>query len=74
MIKEIEITCPPGQQGDEAVLKSLAAKALQLSPQKISSYNLGNQLIASLISRFIEFEFSSIFMEYYSLSGKFAYV
>src|SRR6201996_4536887 len=40
MIKEIEITCPPGQQDDEAVLKSLAAKALQLSPQKISGIKI----------------------------------
>ncbi|MDB5029706.1 FAD-binding protein, partial [Mucilaginibacter sp.] len=36
MIKEIEITCPPGQQEDEAALKSIAASSLNLSPQKIT--------------------------------------
>lgn len=36
MIKEIEITCPPGQQEDEAVLKSLAASALNIAQQKIT--------------------------------------
>ncbi|MDB5116443.1 MAG: dependent oxidoreductase [Mucilaginibacter sp.] len=36
MIKEIEIICPPGQQEDEAVLKRLAASALNISPQKIT--------------------------------------
>ena len=37
MIKEIEITCPPGQQEDEAALKSIAASALNISPQKITA-------------------------------------
>ncbi|MDB4925455.1 NAD(P)/FAD-dependent oxidoreductase [Mucilaginibacter sp.] len=36
MIKEIEITCPPGQQEDEAALKSIAALSLNISPQKIT--------------------------------------
>ena len=33
MIKETEITCPPGQHEDEAVLKSLAATKLNI-PEK----------------------------------------
>lgn len=37
MIKEIEITCPPGQQEDEAALKKLAASSLHTSPQKITA-------------------------------------
>ncbi len=37
MIKEIKITCPPGQQEDEAALKNIAASALNSSPQKITA-------------------------------------
>ncbi|HEY5326611.1 MAG TPA: FAD-binding protein, partial [Mucilaginibacter sp.] len=40
MIKEIEIVCPPGQQGDESVLKTIAATALNISPQKISGLKI----------------------------------
>jgi uncharacterized FAD-dependent dehydrogenase len=40
MIKEIEIVCPPGQQGDESVLKTIAAAALNISPQKISGLKI----------------------------------
>lgn len=40
MIKEIELTCPPGQQDDEAVLKKLAAASLHLAPQKISAVHI----------------------------------
>jgi len=36
MIKEIEVVCPPGQHEDEAVLKSLAASSLKISPNKIT--------------------------------------
>jgi hypothetical protein len=34
MTKEIEIVCPPGQHEDEAVLKRLAASALNIQPEK----------------------------------------
>jgi uncharacterized FAD-dependent dehydrogenase len=37
MIKEIEIVCPPGQHEDEAVIKRLAAAALNMQPQKLSA-------------------------------------
>jgi len=40
MIKEIEITCPPGQHEDEAILKGLAASSLKISPQKITGIQL----------------------------------
>jgi uncharacterized protein len=40
MIKEIEIVCEPGKQDDEVVLKSLAASALKLSPQRISGLKI----------------------------------
>ena len=40
MIKEIEIVCPPGQQEDEAALKSIAAISLNIPPQKISAIRI----------------------------------
>ena len=40
MIKEIEIVCPPGQQDDEAVLKKIAATALNISLQNISAIKI----------------------------------
>jgi uncharacterized FAD-dependent dehydrogenase len=40
MIKETEITCLPEQHEDEAVLKSLAASSLNISPQRITGIHL----------------------------------
>jgi uncharacterized FAD-dependent dehydrogenase len=40
MIKEIEIVCPPGQQEDEGILKSISASSLNISPQKISALKI----------------------------------
>ncbi len=40
MIKEIEIVCPPGQQEDEGVLKSIAASSLNISLQKITAVKI----------------------------------
>jgi uncharacterized FAD-dependent dehydrogenase len=37
MTKEVEIVCPPGQHEDEAVIKRLAAAALNMQPQKLSA-------------------------------------
>jgi uncharacterized FAD-dependent dehydrogenase len=37
MVKEIELTCPPGQQEDEGVLKKLAALSLNITPVKINA-------------------------------------
>jgi len=36
MIKETEITCPPGQHGDEGVLITLAASALNTPANKVN--------------------------------------
>lgn len=40
MVKEIEITCPPGHQEDEALLKKLSASALNISAQKIAALKI----------------------------------
>jgi uncharacterized FAD-dependent dehydrogenase len=40
MIKEIEITCPPGQQEDEGALKGIAASALKIAPNKITGFKI----------------------------------
>jgi uncharacterized FAD-dependent dehydrogenase len=40
MIKEIEITCLPGQHEDEAILTALAASLLKILPQKITGIQL----------------------------------
>ncbi|AMR34457.1 FAD-binding protein [Mucilaginibacter sp. PAMC 26640] len=40
MIKEVEIVCPPGQQEDEAVLKSLAATAANISQKRINNIKI----------------------------------
>jgi uncharacterized FAD-dependent dehydrogenase len=40
MIKEIEIVCPPGQHGDEDVLKNIAATVLNISTKKISAIKI----------------------------------
>ena len=36
MIKETEITCPPGQHEDEALLKTLAATRLNIPEKRIT--------------------------------------
>ncbi|WP_461449713.1 NAD(P)/FAD-dependent oxidoreductase [Mucilaginibacter sp.] len=40
MIKEIEITCPPGQQEEEGILKGIAASSLKISPNKITGFKI----------------------------------
>ena len=40
MIKEIEIVRPPGQQEDEGALKKIAAKAVNINPQKINGLQI----------------------------------
>jgi uncharacterized FAD-dependent dehydrogenase len=45
MVKEIELTCPPGQQDDETVLKKLAAAALNISPSKINTVKVAKRSI-----------------------------
>ena len=40
MIKEIELTCPPGQQEDEGALKDIAASLLNISASKISALKI----------------------------------
>ncbi|MDN3581981.1 NAD(P)/FAD-dependent oxidoreductase [Mucilaginibacter flavus] len=40
MTKEVEIVCPPGQHEDEAVIKRLAAAALNMQPQKVSAVKI----------------------------------
>ena len=37
MIKETEIVCPPGQQDDETILKTLAAAGLNIPPKRINA-------------------------------------
>jgi len=40
MIKEIEITCPPGQQEDEGILKGIVASVLKITPNKITGFKI----------------------------------
>jgi uncharacterized protein len=40
MIKETEIVCQPGQHEDEAILKRLAASALNISPNQITGLKI----------------------------------
>lgn len=40
MIKEIEITCLPGQHENEAALKTIAASALKIQPSKITGFKI----------------------------------
>jgi hypothetical protein len=60
MIKEIEITCPPGQQEDEGALKGIAASALKIAPNKITGFKIlkrsidarGRKVLYRIICRF----------------------
>src|SRR5882757_5326391 len=40
MIKEIEITCPPGQHEDEAVLTAFAASALNIPAKRVTGIKI----------------------------------
>lgn len=40
MIKEIEITCPPGKHEDEAFLKDLAATSANIQPKRITGIQI----------------------------------
>ena len=40
MVKEIEITCPPGQHEDEVILTGLAASALKLPEKRINGFKI----------------------------------